>query len=104
MFWGYVEQVENVVVFSSVKYVGHFPGKKDWGQKENREQPVVTYVTYIKDNGVSKGLVRKNRKINFQSCFVPFKKKKKGVYSTAEFEKQFTSCYGKYIQSESYNH
>lgn len=66
-------------MFSSVKYVGHFPGKKDWGQKENREQPVVTYVTYIKDNRVSKGLVRKNRKINFQSCFVPFKKKKESI-------------------------
>lgn len=30
--------------------------------------------------------------------------KKNRIYSMAEFEKQFTSYYSKYIQSESYNH
>lgn len=88
-----IEQVDNPNVFSSVKYVGSFPGKKN----------VVAYVIYTKDNGVRKvGLVGENRRVNSQSCFVAFKTN--GAYSTAEFEKQFTSCYSKYIQSESYNH
>lgn len=38
------------------------------------------------------GLIEENQEINFQSCFVAFKKrrrkKKDGIYSTAELEKQ----------------
>lgn len=39
--------------------------------------------------------------MNFQGCFIFFLNR---IYSMAEFEKQFTSYYSKYIQSESYNH
>lgn len=47
----------------------------------------------MKDKRVRKiGLTEENQKINFQSCFVAFKKeegkKKDGIYSTAELEKQ----------------
>lgn len=54
---------------------------------------MVIYSTYMKDEGIN--LVRK-KKNKFSELFL----KKNRIYSTAEFEKQFTSCYSKYIQSE----
>lgn len=56
---------------------------------------------FIKDEGVKMlVLVRKKGKINFRSCFF-FKKE---TIQQLNLEKQFTSCYSKYIPSESYNH
>lgn len=55
---------------------------------------------FIKDEGVKMlVLVRKKGKINFQSWFF-FKE----TIQQLNLEKQFTSCYSKYIPSESYNH
>lgn len=57
---------------------------------------------FIKDEGVKMlVLVRKKGKINFQSCFFFLKKE---TIQQLNLEKQFTSCYSKYIPSESYNH
>lgn len=62
---------------------------------------MVIYRKYIKDEGVGLlVLVRKKEKEIFKVVLFFLKMD----YSTAEFEKQFTSCYSKYIQSESYNH
>lgn len=70
-----IKQIDNAIVFPSIKYVGNFPGKVNYSQKEAREIPVVTYATYMEDKGVRKiGLMEENQKINFQSCFVAFKK------------------------------